>query len=267
MEGMEKEVRDETGYIYSEKEVGKGNMEGSSEVVDSVNVEVGKDGERFGGGEGGENSMDKNVSDKVKQIKEFILSLKQQIEERDRRIKEYEELVRRIAADFDNYKKKVSKEKVEYIRFANKDLVLDLLPIIDNFDRAISAIENSNLDNSAKDLFVGIKLIRKELMNVLLKYGVVSVDVEGKIFDPNISEVIEVEEVESNEGEDKDVVVKEYLKAYKMYDQVIRHAKVKVQKRRRKTEKQSDISFQENKQEDKFEDVGGGGDENVSPSS
>lgn len=179
------------------------------------------------------------ASEKVKKIKDFIISLKKEIEEKDKKIKEYEELIKRIAADFDNYRKKVNKEKVEYVRFATKDLVLDLLPVIDNFDRAIEMINSANIDGTAKDLFIGIQLIHKELLNVLMKYGVVKVDVEGKILDPNLSEVIEVEEVEVQDEEDKDIVLKEYQKAYMMYDQVIRPAKVKVQKRRKKLENKS----------------------------
>lgn len=190
-------------------------------------------------GAAGKDSARSEVSEKVKKIKDFIISLKREIDEKDKKIKEYEELIKRIAADFDNYKKKVNKEKVEYVRFATKDLVLDLLPVIDNFDRAVEMINSANIDGTAKDLFVGIQLIHKELLNVLMKYGVVKVDVEGKILDPNISEVIEVEEVEVQNEEDKDIVLKEYQKAYKMYDQVIRSAKVKVQKRRKKLENKS----------------------------
>lgn len=186
-----------------------------------------------------EDNIKTESSEKIRKIKDFIISLKREIDEKDRKIKEYEELIRRIAADFDNYKKKVNKEKVDYVRFATKDLVLDLLPVIDNFDRAVEMINNANIDGAAKDLFVGIQLIHKELLNVLMKYGVVKVDVEGKILDPNISEVIEVEEVEVQDEEEKDIVLKEYQKAYKMYDQVIRSAKVKVQKRRKKKENKS----------------------------
>lgn len=194
--------------------------------------------------------------DKVRKVKEFILSLKREIEARDKKIKEYEDLIKRLAADFDNYRKRVSKEKIEYTRFANKDLILDLLPIMDNFDRAISAIDSANLEENVKEIFVGIKLIHKELINILMKYGVVKIDVEGNIFDPNISEVVEVDEVEIDEGEEKDIVVKEYVKGYKMYDQVIRPAKVKVQKRRKK---------KENSKSDKSEE--GTGDGGVSSSS
>jgi molecular chaperone GrpE len=173
--------------------------------------------------------------DKVSKIKEMILSMKREIEEKEKKIKEYEELLKRIAADFDNYKKRVSKEKIEYTRFANKDLILDLLPIIDNFDKAIEVIEKSELLENVKDLFVGIKLVHKELINLLFKYGVVKVDLEGEIFDPNLSEAIEIEEVEIEpHEEEKEIIVKEYLKPYKMYDKVIRAGKVKVQKRKKK---------------------------------
>ncbi|MGB9621886.1 MAG: nucleotide exchange factor GrpE, partial [Brevinematia bacterium] len=85
------------------------------------------------------------------------------------------------------------------------------------------------------DLFVGIKLVHKELINLLFKYGVVKVDLEGEIFDPNLSEAIEIEEVEIEpHEEEKEIIVKEYLKPYKMYDKVIRAGKVKVQKRKKK---------------------------------
>lgn len=238
-DNIDNKVEDENKDINS-LEGGASASEGNEGVINSAEVQADT-----------QTQTKEEEKEKVKQIKEFILSLKKQVEEKENKIKEYEDLIKRIAADFDNYKKKVNKEKIEYTRFANKDLILDILPIMDNFDRAISAIENANIPDNIKDLFIGIKLIHKELMNVLMKYGVVSLDVEGKIFDPNISEVIEVEEVEVEE-EDKDIVIKEYLKAYKMYDQVIRPAKVKVQKRRKKKEAEG-----ENKSSP--EDAGDGG--------
>lgn len=224
------EVRSQEDVIEGRKDFEQSNLEQNSiEGGNSDQVNEGKE------------KVEEN-DDKVRKIKDFILSLKKDIEQKDKKIKEYEDMIKRLAADFDNYRKRVSKEKIEYTRFANKDLILDLLPIIDNFDRAISAIDSVNLDENLKEIFVGIKLIHKELINVLMKYGVVKIDVEGNIFDPNISEVVEVDEVEIEDEEEKDIVVKEYVKGYKMYDQVIRPAKVKVQRRRkkRKEDNQSD---------------------------
>ncbi len=224
------EVRSQEDVIEGRKDFEQSNLEQNSiEGGNSNQVNEAKE------------KVEEN-DDKVRKIKDFILSLKKDIEQKDKKIKEYEDMIKRLAADFDNYRKRVSKEKIEYTRFANKDLILDLLPIIDNFDRAISAIDSVNLDENLKEIFVGIKLIHKELINVLMKYGVVKIDVEGNIFDPNISEVVEVDEVEIEDEEEKDIVVKEYVKGYKMYDQVIRPAKVKVQKRRkkRKEDNQSD---------------------------
>lgn len=194
--------------------------------------------------------------EKVEKVKNMILSMKKELEEKEKKIKEYEELLKRLAADFDNYRKKVSKEKVEYTRFANKDLILDLLPIVDNFDKAMEVIEKSEFSEQVKDLFIGIKLVHKELINLLFKYGVVKVDVEGEVFDPNLSEAIEIEEVEIEpHEEEKEVVVKEYLKPYKMYDKVIRTGKVKVQKRKRK-QSNNQVDNQENKNKPGDQDRG-----------
>jgi len=177
---------------------------------------------------------EKKVVVDVKKLNAFISSFKKEIEDRDKKINELKDISVRLAADFENYRKRVQKEKVEYTKFANKDLILDILPIMDNFDRAIETIERANLDGTAKEIFTGVKLIYKELESVLLKHGVEKFNTEGKVFDPNINEVIEFSEVEIDEGEEGDFVDKEFLKPYKMHDQVIRHGKVKVVRKKKK---------------------------------
>jgi len=177
---------------------------------------------------------EKRVVIDVNKLKALINSFKKEIAERDNKINELKDIATRLAADFDNYRKRVQKEKLEYIKFANKDLILDMLPVMDNFDRAIEAIEKVNLDGAAKEIFTGIKLVYKELESVLLKYGVERFSTEGKIFDPNINEVVEFSEVEIDEGEEGDFVEKEFIKPYKMHDQVIRQGKVKVVRKKKK---------------------------------
>ncbi len=204
-------------------------------------------------------SEEKSKKEITEKIKSIISNLKKSIEERDKKIKEYEDLIKRIAADFDNFRKRSQKEKIEYTKFAVKDMVLDLLPVIDNFERAIEVLEKADLKDEVKDLFIGIKLVYKELLNVMMKYGVSRIDIEGKVFDPNISEAIEVEEAEHYDSEEG-IVLKEYIKPYLMYDRVIRLGKVKVGRKK----KISKSTHEENQEEKGGDDEIGGGQDSTS---
>ncbi len=211
------------------------NAEGTNTTAQSTQEDVGSvQGDTVQGANEEQANEENRVVVDVNKLKALISSFKKEIAERDSKISELRDIATRLAADFDNYRKRVQKEKLEYIKFANKDLILDILPVIDNFDRAIEAIEKANLDGAAKEIFTGIKLVYKELESVLLKYGVEKFSTEGKIFDPNINEVVEFSEVEIEEGDEGDFVEKEFVKPYKMHDQIIRQGKVKVIRKRRK---------------------------------
>jgi len=134
----------------------------------------------------------------------------------------------RKAADFENYRKRMIREKQELTDFANQNLLLDLLPVIDDFERAIKSAESSDFQ-SAKDFagfFEGVKMIEKQLSTMLEnKWGLKRFDSEGAPFDPNRHEAIQMEK----SAEAAEAVVKDdYLKGYLLKDRVIRFAKVKV---------------------------------------
>ncbi|MCP4913511.1 MAG: nucleotide exchange factor GrpE, partial [Oligoflexia bacterium] len=119
--------------------------------------------------------------------KEEILELKKKAEERDT----YLDQLLRAKAEFMNYQKRMAKESESTSQFAVQSLILDFLPELDNFDRALK------LADSTKDIkkFVeGIKLIEEQLFNVLGKYGVEPVETVGKAFDPNLHEAVMEEE-------------------------------------------------------------------------
>ncbi len=146
------------------------------------------------------------------------------IEELNKKIKEYEELLKRKMADFENYKRRVKTELDEKEKRANQKLIEDVLPIVDNFEKAIEAAEN-NSDFDA--LFDGIKLIEKQFKQVLSKYDVHPLETIGKEFDPNLHDALMIDE----SGEyDHDTVIKEWQKGYLMGEKVIRHAQVVVGK-------------------------------------
>ncbi|MCQ2601615.1 MAG: nucleotide exchange factor GrpE [Treponema sp.] len=133
-----------------------------------------------------------------------------------------DQLLRR-AADFDNYRKRMIKEKQETFDYANANLLADLLDSLDNFDRTVEA---SATATDVKTIVDGIKMVKGSLVQMLEnKYGLASYAQEGDEFDPDIHEAIgRVEE----EGKDKETLKQVYLKGYKLKDKVIRNAKVMV---------------------------------------
>lgn len=131
----------------------------------------------------------------------------------------------RKAADFDNYRKRMIREKQEAIDYANTTLLLDLVQILDDFDRAIDA--GSAGDQGELGAFAdGISMIRKQMGSLLeSKYGLVYYPAKDTVFDPNIHEAIgTVPDPEVQEP----TVAEEYLKGYKLKERVIRPAKVMV---------------------------------------
>ena len=129
----------------------------------------------------------------------------------------------RKAADIENFRKRMNKEKQEAIDFANQSLLLDLIPIIDDFERAI---KSSEVARDYGTLHEGIALIEKRLVSQLeSKWALVRFDSIGEPFDPNRHEAIMMEK----SGEVTEPVVGEdFLRGYMLKDRVVRCAKVKV---------------------------------------
>jgi molecular chaperone GrpE len=154
----------------------------------------------------------------------------EQVEELQRRIKELElensdlkAQYLRKQADFENFRKRMQREKQESIKYANTDLLQDLVAIIDDFERAIKSSEESRDFDSFHS---GIQLIERQLVNMLEnKYGLTRIESEGEEFDPQKHEAIAM--VESPEH-DVQTVIEDYQKGYMINDRVLRHAKVRV---------------------------------------
>ncbi len=129
----------------------------------------------------------------------------------------------RKQADFDNFRKRILREKEESIKYANSSLLTDLVTIIDDFERAIkSSVESKDFES----FHSGIEMIEKQLVSVLeRKYGLSRIESEGKEFDPQLHEAIGM--VESPDYEVQ-TVVEDYQRGYMLHDRVLRHAKVRV---------------------------------------
>jgi molecular chaperone GrpE len=130
----------------------------------------------------------------------------------------------RNAAEFDNYRKRVERERRELSEFAAADVLQDLLPIVDNFERALQAPAGTDLEAFRK----GIELIHRQMLDVLKKRGLTAIDSVGADFDPNVHQaVIHEASDEHREGE----VMQELQRGYKIGDRLLRPAMVKVAKR------------------------------------
>lgn len=135
----------------------------------------------------------------------------------------YERLLRK-AADFDNYRKRVDRERREMVDLAAQDLLLELLPILDDFERALSA----DVPAGAERYREGVELIYKQLQESLKKRGVTPIDAVGADFDPHIHQAV-VQEVSSRHREGE--VMSELRRGYRLGDRLLRPSLVKVAKR------------------------------------
>ena len=124
----------------------------------------------------------------------------------------------RLAADFDNYKKRAARERAEYVALANERLVKELLPILDDLERALNAAE----EHEEAQLEEGVRLVHRSLASLLERQGVKEIATAGK-FDPHVHEALLAQPSEDAEqGDVLDVI----QKGYKLGDRVVRPARV-----------------------------------------
>tara|TARA_Y100000034_G_scaffold29691_2_gene36042 strand:+ start:1841 stop:2335 length:495 start_codon:yes stop_codon:yes gene_type:complete len=135
--------------------------------------------------------------------------------------KELTESLQRLQAEFENYKKRTDKQNQEFTKYSNKELILKLLPLLDNFDLALKNTENH------EDFVKGVELIFAQFVEVLEKQGLHKIDSVGKVFNPHIHEALMQDK---NENKKDNEIVEEFQTGYTLNDQVIRNSKVKVNK-------------------------------------
>ena len=154
----------------------------------------------------------------------------EQIEElktRAARADEHWDRLLRSTADFENFKKRAAREKQDAIRFANESLVQKLIPVLDNFEAALTAVQAS-ADGAAQSLQAGVAMIHQQLKSTLAEAGLEEVDASGKTFDPNFHEAVSQQETsEAPEGQ----VVQQLRKGYKLRERLLRPATVIVAKK------------------------------------
>ncbi len=150
---------------------------------------------------------------------EYIAKLNNDLLEQKKRSDEYFDHLKRNMAEFDNFKKRMQKEKENMYSTIVADFVSELLPVMDNFEKAVDA---ETKDESYKN---GMKMIYSQIDDLLKKAGVEEIEALGKEFDPNYHEA--VMHIEDDKYKEKEIV-EVFRKGYKLGDKVIRHTMVKV---------------------------------------
>ena len=153
-------------------------------------------------------------------------------DEKQEKLDELTDTLQHLQAEFENYKKRAAKESYELIKCANEDLILRILPIIDNFEIALKSCREKD------GFYKGIEIIYSQLIDTLHSQGLKHIECVGKKFDPYYHEVLLTEE--SNEPENK--ILEELQKGYMLNDKVIRHSKVKISKKKGEEAKKEEKS-------------------------
>jgi molecular chaperone GrpE len=164
--------------------------------------------------------------DEIKsEVGEDIREITEQTAEKDwaAELKQVEDKYLRLYAEFDNYKRRTNSERIELFKTANQEVLVSLLPVLDDFERALKAMQNATEISAVKE---GVELVSNKLGSILASKGVKPMDTKGKPFDSDFHEAITNIPAPSDELKGK--VVDEVEKGYFLHDKVIRFAKVVV---------------------------------------
>ena len=168
--------------------------------------------------EEGDDSVDEET-----EVSDREPTLEERAADAESKYKEMQDRYLRLNAEFDNYKKRMMRENSDRLKFFNMELIKELLPSVDNLERAISHAgdENSDLEN----MIEGLQMVYKGMQEAFGKFGVSEIESIGKEFDPNCHQavgMIESQEVPENH------VAEECLKGYYLHDRIIRPTMVRV---------------------------------------
>lgn len=150
----------------------------------------------------------------------------QKLKEEAQKAQEHWDKLLRLQADFENNRKRMEREKQDFVKFANEGIILELLNVMDDLERTVELAQSKHQDLSA--FLKGVEMILAHLYELLKEYGVKPIEARGKLFDPHCHEAL-------MQAENKDLpehtIVEELQKGYMLNDRVIRTAKVKVSKK------------------------------------
>jgi molecular chaperone GrpE len=152
--------------------------------------------------------------------------LKKKLDEKDNEVKEHYDRLLRVAADLENYKKRAAREKEEWVKYANEDLLKAILPFVDNLERALNHAEKGE---NGQGVLEGLKLTLQQLLQALYRFGLSPIEAIGKPFDPTVHQAMLAVETDQHEP---NRVLEEFQRGYFLKDRLLRPATVSVSKAR-----------------------------------
>ena len=169
------------------------------------------------------NLVDENQEkEQDNKLNEEMLKLEEEMRSLTEENKTLQEKVKLAQADLVNYRKRKDEETANTLKYANADIIKDMLNTVDNFERAL---KNKDVSEEIKKYLSGFEMIYTNMKAILSNYGVTEINRVGEVFDPNLEQALMTECVEDK---DDDVVLEVLLKGYKLKDRVIRPASVKI---------------------------------------
>jgi len=179
----------------------------------------------------------KDAKREISSLRNQLKAVKEELKSTDKEAGEYLDYLKRLKAEFENYKRRSQKERERIVSWSKEDLIKQFLPVLDDLE---GAVDSSQQSNNLASLMEGMRMILEKLKAVLQKQGLQEVKAEGEEFDPHFHEALM--SVDLAEYPDN-LVVEEMRKGYKLNNKILRPAMVKVNKR-----------SQENKKKDKSKD-------------
>ena len=155
---------------------------------------------------------------------EITESNENQESESELKIKQLEHDLALSRADFYNYRQRMTKERQELRKHAQEDLIISILPVLDNLDRALEAANSED----TKSIITGVEMVRRQFLSILENFGVSIIQTVGENFSPTLHDAAATQEVEDPEQDGK--ILSELLKGYKTPEKILRPAKVIVGK-------------------------------------
>ncbi|OQD59793.1 chaperone GrpE [Methanobrevibacter arboriphilus JCM 13429 = DSM 1125] len=169
--------------------------------------------------------QEKEFDDTQKELKikiDELANIEKDLEDKNEEISEYMSHIQRLQADFENFKKQTEKQKQEIIKFANENLIMNILDSYEDLERALKQ------SKTEKELREGVELIYSKLKSTLEKEGLEEIVAEGEKFDPFKHEALMAEASEEHENGE---IIDELMKGYTLKDKVIKYSKVRVCKK------------------------------------
>lgn len=199
------------------------NKMDSSQQNEEMKAEVGTDSAEKMNPEENTNEVESHSKSPFMKGKKAIKKYEEKISELESKVNDLNDKYLRLFSDFDNYRKRTGKERLELLNTASEEVIISLLPVVDDFERALAAIEKNGASGPDMD---GIKLIYNKLINTLSKKGLTPMNCKEQAFDTDFHEALTIIPAPTEELKGK--VIDEIEKGYLLNGKVIRFARVVV---------------------------------------